>query len=147
MIIDKLENISLYKEIPQSVVNFLTNLSADIKNGRYELANYDYVNIESYATKSIKEARFESHRDYIDIQLLLAGRERIYTESIKSLDIAVPYDFQRDIIFYKNSVENSDYVTLDTTNFVMLFPHEAHAPQVLVNKSYEVKKLVAKIKL
>ena len=59
-----------------------------------------------------------------------------------------PYSEERDITFYKDDVESADYVTLDGTNFVLVYPHEAHAPQVSLPKGVSVvKKAVAKIRV
>lgn len=147
MIVDRIENISNYKFIPEDVILFLKNLTPDISLGRYELKNGNYVNVETYNTKSVSDSKFEAHNDYIDIQLLVSGIERIYYKYIDGLSVAVPYDKTRDIVFYSNSVDGADYVTLNGENFMLIFPHEAHAPQVCVNNILEVKKVVAKVKI
>lgn len=148
MIIDKIEKILLYSQIPNYVCGFLKTLSKDTPCGRYDLSETDYVNVETYSTKLISEAKFETHDNYIDIQLLLAGKERIYLESRNGLLEANPYNTEKDITFYTNGLENSDYVTLNGSNFVMIYPHEAHAPQVSWNEeSNIVKKAVFKIKM
>ena len=99
-------------------------------------------------TKPHEVAKFEAHRDYIDIQLLLSGNERIYYNDVEGLVEAAPYDKSRDIVFFKDSVKKSDYLTLNGTNFALIYPHEAHAPQVSVNDYAEqVKKVVVKVKI
>ncbi len=148
MIIDKLENISLYSQIPDYVCEFLKTLSEDTPCGRYGLSETDYVNIETYTTKTISEGKFETHNNYIDIQLLLNGKERIFMDSRAGLTENNPYNSEKDIIFYSDDIGNSDYVTLDGTNFVMIYPHEAHAPQIAFNNlPQKVKKAVFKIKV
>ena len=148
MIIDKITNIDNYKEIPYNAKNFIKNLYNDIKVGKYSIKDDDYANIEVYITKKLDNAKFESHQKYIDIQLLLSGKEKIYIHSSSELNVSVPYNKENDIIFYNDSVVNSDFVTLDTTNFVLLYPHEAHAPQIALEEvPSEVKKVVVKIKI
>lgn len=151
MIFDKLENISLYKNIPVCVQGFLSDLVAqsDVKLGRYELTDDIYVNVESYDTKNISSGKFESHKKYIDIQLLLAGKEQIFITDVNSdLSVLVPYSEEKDIVFYSNNINSANSVVLDGTNFVMLFPHEAHAPQISVDETINnVIKVVAKIKI
>jgi len=44
-------------------------------------------------------------------------------------------------------VSGSDFVTLDGTNFMMIYPHEAHAPQVVSESISTVKKVVVKVKV
>lgn len=149
MIVDKIENLKLYKEIPSEVVQFISNLDIrNIKLGKHILSDSIYVNIEEYNTKDIEVASFESHDKYIDIQLLLFGAENIYYTSKENLNIKTPYDTNRDIAFYSDSVKEYPFIKLDGTNFMMIFPHEAHAPQVSINSSTQkVLKVVAKIKV
>ena len=146
MIIDKIENISKYEQIPNYVVNFVNSLNLNTKIGKYELNNNEFVNIEEYETKNISKAKFEAHKKYIDIQVLLSGCERIYVKSIRDLRYPLLYDNNKDIMFFEDDIKNSDYVTLDGTNFVLIYPHEAHAPQVSPdNDACSVKKVVVKL--
>ena len=82
MIIDKLENISLYSQIPDYVCEFLKTLSEDTPCGRYGLSETDYVNIETYTTKTISEGKFETHNNY---NFLLYKRGLIKTSPLGSL--------------------------------------------------------------
>lgn len=149
MIVDKIEKLKLYKEIPSEVVQFLSELDINnIKLGKRVLSDSIYVNIEEYNTKNIEVANFESHDKYIDIQLLLEGSENIYYASRDNLSVKVPYDETKDIAFYSDSIQCYPYIKLDGTNFMMIYPHEAHAPQVSSgNLSQKVLKVVVKIKL
>ena len=148
MIIDKLENLSMYRIVPDHVVDFVKNLKSDIKTGRYELIDKDYATIETYTTKNITDGKFEAHNSYIDIQILLEGKERIYYTSTSSVSVDIPYNSEKDIKFYSDKITKFDFVTLDGTNFAMIFPHEAHAPQVSIDRiQTEVKKVVVKVKI
>lgn len=148
MIIDKLENISLYKNIPECVVDFVKSLHKNISTGKHILSETIYANIEEYHTKLLKDAKFEAHNKYIDIQILLDGREQIFVTDRKKLTESIPYNQDKDIIFYADSVIDHQPIFLDGTNFVVLYPHEAHAPQVAIaEKPEKVLKVVIKIKL
>lgn len=149
MIIDSLSNISLYRNIPKSVIEFLDNLNIDsLDYGKYVLDGSNYVNIETYSTKSIESAKYESHNRYIDIQILLKGCEKIGVEDRNILSVLENYDAKRDITFYSEKINKDKTFLLNGSNFIMLFPHEAHAPQIAAdfNTSENVIKLVAKIK-
>lgn len=148
MITDKMENIIKYSEIPEDAAKFIKNLHKELKVGQYKLENENYANVESYFTKSMSEAKFESHKKYCDIQLLLSGKERIYITPIDNLTELGKYNETKDIVFYAEALDGSDFVTLDSTNFVLLYPNEAHAPQVSIcDAKNEVKKVVIKIKI
>ena len=147
MIIDKLKNIESYPQIPPHAVEFVKRLTQDIECKRYEISATDYVNVETYTTKSHDNCFFESHKNYADIQILLSGIERLDYTEIDNLAIKTSYDESRDIAFYENTVKETCNVTLDGSNFVFIFPNEAHRPQMNFDSSIEVKKAVVKVKM
>ena len=51
MIIDSLENITFYNNIPQNVIEFIENLTPKIEVGRYEIDKNSYANVEVYYYK------------------------------------------------------------------------------------------------
>jgi len=147
MIVDKVGNIIDYKCVQDNVLDFIAKLNPDIEPGRYVIDDNNYANVEEYLTKDIDDAKFESHREYIDIQILLNGKERIYYDYVKDLSSFGAYNDKRDIMFFEDPVKSSDYVTLGRGNFALIFPHEAHAPQIAINASSRVKKVVIKMKI
>lgn len=146
MIYDSIDNIIFYN-LPNSVLNFVSGLSPDTEFGRYEICEGIYANIESYNTKLLNDAIFEAHENYIDIQILLDGIENIYYCHKENLDVKIPYNKEKDIVFYTENINNHEFVKLNGSNFVILYPHEAHAPQVSINNTpMQVKKVVIKIR-
>ena len=73
MISDKLENITKYNIISEKVSDFLISLTPDSAVGHYEIDQNVYANIDVYETKDISLCKFEAHKKYIDIQMLLFG--------------------------------------------------------------------------
>ena len=146
MIVDKLENIDKYSQIPPHARAFIKNLPQDC--GKYILADEDFANIEEYETKPHDQCFFETQKKYADIQLLLSGKERIDYTDLFGLDVKNFYNEERDIAFWFNSKKESVTTYLDGTNFVLLMPNEAHRPQMNYSlKSELVKKVVVKIKI
>lgn len=146
MIIDSLENINNYNVVSNSVLKFLNELSTDIKTGRYKIDEQAYANIEEYNTKNIQQCKFEAHKKYIDIQILLSGTEELDFLPVDGLAISDEYDEHRDIMFFTNPDKISDRVILEPGKFAMIYPHEAHKPQMSLNGiSEQVKKVVVKI--
>ncbi len=146
MIIDNLENLSLYPQIPTYVADFILSLSSDIESKRIELSDNCYVNVERYLTKPLSDGKFEYHKKYIDIQLLLSGKERIFYSPKVDLSEPLEFDSSKDIGFYKDKISDKNYLTLDGSNFALIYPHEAHAPQISYDDSSgEVVKVVVKL--
>ncbi|MBP3820643.1 YhcH/YjgK/YiaL family protein [bacterium] len=143
MITDKIKNIERYN-IPKEALLFIKNLTSDIAFGKYEITKDIYANVESYNTKL--NGKFERHRKYVDVQILLLGKEKIYYTDVENLDEYPFYDEVKDISFYDKEIVKSHYVILDGTNFSIIYPNEAHAPQIFYEKQEPVKKVVVKIK-
>lgn len=147
MIIDKLENIDKYNEISNDIKRFIKNLSRDIPCGKTIINSTDYANVEIYETKEHDKCFFEAHEKFIDIQIILSGNERLDYIDNKGLVVRTPYNPDKDIVFYENPNCETCRINLDGTNFVMLFPWEAHRPQMnCTDKTQTVKKIVVKIK-
>jgi len=93
MIIDKLENVLKYESIiPNDAIEFLRNLSPDLKTGRYELNYSNYVNVDEYIPKSYEDCFFEAHKKYIDIQMVLSGEENLEYTMADELKLKESYD-------------------------------------------------------
>ena len=115
------------------------------ENGRHEVSGDDaYIMVSEYETNSVnEERRFETHRDYIDIQLLLEGREVIGFAKREDLDVTDEY--RPDYELY-GMIEDFDRVILEKGKFVVIYPNEPHAPGLALNEPEKVKKVVIKVK-
>ncbi len=146
MISDKLENITKYNIVSEKVSDFLKSLTPDSAVGHYLIDENTYANIDVYETKDISLCKFEAHKKYIDIQMLLQGEEKLDYTFVDGLSISEEYDKQRDVMFFA-APKSFDIVSLQPFKFVLLYPYEAHRPQMNIkNTSAKVKKVVVKIK-
>ena len=80
MIKDHINNAHHYDDLHpnfRSVLEILQSLNLDaLQPGHIELdGKYVYININETKSKSETEAKLESHRKYIDIQMPLSGSE------------------------------------------------------------------------
>lgn len=146
MIYDNIENLERYGIVSEKVLRFLHALTPDIATGRYEIDGKCYANIETYNTKPSENAFSEAHKNYIDIQILLAGSEKIEVTDVSGLKIKEEYDSERDIMFFYKNAEPVNTVVLSGGKFALIFPHEAHTPQLMLRDiSQVVKKVVVKV--
>lgn len=144
MIYDSIKNIENYVEIPNDVSEFIKNISAEIPCGKHIINDVDYANVEEYMPKDFSDCRFESHKKYIDIQMVLSGMENLdFTNVNKLVEDSV---YENDVVYYTEPSFAVNRLILQEGNFVLLFPGEAHKPQIrLSNSSQMVKKVVVKI--
>lgn len=145
MIFDKLEKLRQYDVVSDKVLNFLFNLDENKPAGHYEIDDEAYANIDVYETKEYDICFPEAHKRYIDIQMLLSGEERLDFANISELSIKDDYDEERDIMFFHNP-EKMNTFYLKKGYFALLYPTDAHKPQMKSSEnSQTVKKVVVKI--
>jgi len=94
--------------------------------------------------KTMEEAKWESHRKYIDLQYVIKGEEKIEVTQISSATVITPYNEARDAANY--TAIGIYYIAMPGT-FYLFFPQDAHRPNIKVDDYDVVKKLVIKIKV
>jgi biofilm protein TabA len=116
---------------------------AGLPVGRHEIDGPRVVAIvDEYATRPAAECRLEAHRRNHDIQIVLAGRERIGIAPVQGLRVIEPYDESRDVAFFEG---RSETITLAAGQAAIFSPADAHAPQMAVDGPQVVRKVVVKV--
>ncbi|MDD3000755.1 MAG: YhcH/YjgK/YiaL family protein [Candidatus Riflebacteria bacterium] len=129
----------VYKLIAQTDVKALPN-------GRHDLNDGAYVNVESYVTQKRTERRFEAHVKFVDVQMILSGTEIIIVRPVEELknSVSTPYCAEKDIEFYTAPTGGKEHL-LKENDALVLFPNEAHMPCVAVEAPQLVRKAVFKL--
>lgn len=149
MIFDLLPYLSHY--LPPSIWNALEplmeRLHPEMPKSEYVLQQQDITaRVSLYQTKPIQEGQFESHKQHVDIQILLSGSEWIDVAPHKTL---IPYgecDTKNDVQFYKAADHNAVRLTMVPGNFALFFPQDAHRPGLNPQGEVQnVEKVVVKI--
>jgi biofilm protein TabA len=129
--------------------NFLKNTNLDtLAPGKYNLDGTNvYAIVSDGPTKAIGDTKWENHKNYIDIQYVIRGKEKMGIAPLEKAVITEAYDATKDIAF--NSVSESDchYYVAEPGIFLMFFPVDAHRPSIKVEGSDTVKKVVIKIRV
>lgn len=150
MIFDRIDNAPLYGFLPfwEETLAFLKTLDARAEDRTYEIRGRDlYANVFGYDTVPRERAALEAHRDYIDVQALLFGAERIGWYPRVGLTVSAPYAPERDAEFYAAGVEPSAWLSMSPGTFAVFLPDDAHLTQVMTGESAaRVKKVVVKIR-
>lgn len=103
------------------------------------------MNVEEYDTFDRTERKYENHRKYIDVQIVLAGKEIIEIAPVTALEMTSAYEDERDASFYSNSTNGQPH-TLNTGDYLLIWPNQGHMPCLRAgNDSEHVKKAVVKI--
>ncbi len=148
MIYDKLENIGVYVGSDSDIARAVDFAKAfSDADGRYHIdGDKIFANVESYQTGPENEKLFESHRKYIDVQIMLSGSEMhgITPLDTKNLVIEKEYDAEKDLAFYGTICDYSRII-LAEGEFVIYFPQDCHKPGCSIGSDGTVRKIVLKI--
>ncbi len=99
------------------------------------------------------QARFETHRRYVDLQYVWSGMEDIYLLPPAELNPLGPYNRKDDIRFYgpppggdiRVLLRSASRLRMEAGRLAVLFPADAHAPSVSCGGRGPVAKTVVKV--
>lgn len=150
MIYDKIDNLEIYAGISDDIrlgLDYLLNIKADIKVGVYELSPRVKAIVSEYTTRSENEYGYEAHRQFIDIQYLISGKEKVDCLPLEYLKETRAYTVENDAAFYKEADMKPQELILGNDYFAIFFPQDGHMPQLSVDKPTMVKKIVVKVEI
>jgi YhcH/YjgK/YiaL family protein len=151
MIYDRIENSGLYLSHPawKKAFDFVKKLAAGAECKKHEIDGENvFAIVSEYETRLEKDALFETHRKYTDVQILLAGSEKIGFAPLSEISPEGDFDEAKDAALHpKQSPKTGGSVTLVPGVFAVFFPGDAHMPGLRAGKeAAKVKKVVLKIK-
>jgi YhcH/YjgK/YiaL family protein len=113
--------------------------------GRTDVLGDDiYVTVSEAETKPPEQVKFEAHRRYIDIQLVVRGQEAMGVAPAASLTTVEPYDPARDIEFFA-APPASETVAVRAGEFVVFTPATGHRPSLYLDGPHVSRKVVVKV--
>ena len=120
-----------------------------IKTGAYPIDERIRAVVNRYLTSDFNPAEFENHRDYIDVQYIVSGRERIAVAPTENCSLVKEYDPAADYEMYAiNKGKAPVDLTLTAGDFAVLFPGETHYPGLTADgMPSDVHKIVFKVRV
>jgi YhcH/YjgK/YiaL family protein len=150
MVIDKLSEITKYTSLhPRfaKAIDFIvtTNLMS-LEPGTILVDGEDIKAIvinDPNVSEEAALAGFECHNTYIDIQIVLEGKEKVGWKSrTSSSQPKNVYDEEKDVLFYADAP--SMFFELHAGMFGIYFPNDVHAP--MIGEGF-IKKIVMKVRV
>ena len=147
MILDILENAHRYLALDTGfakAIDFLSNSELkELPVGKYEIDGdriYAMVSRESGSKK--EDSLLETHENYIDIQLILAGTDTIGWKSKSLCKLPTQeYDQKSDIQFFADKPDA--WLSTHSGAFAIFFPEDAHMPLISPGQIHKVVVKVA----
>ena len=98
-----------------------------------------------YYTKPRNKGFFESHKKYIDVQVIVEGIEGMEVADISHLTVSEPYLEEKDLIKYADT-NMASILRLDHGAAAVFFPTDGHMPTLQLEDGPKlVRKTVVKV--
>lgn len=118
-------------------------IKENVPEGEYFGENGVYAAVSEYDSKIEENPTYENHHDYIDIQIVVSGKETLLAGVASDASIAVEYEPDYELYYAPECFQN---ITLESGKFAIFYPGDAHAPGLAFNGvSSPIKKIVVKV--
>jgi len=112
--------------------------------GRVDLAGGAFALEQVYVPKLRPEGFFESHRKFIDVQVIVAGEELMEVADVSQLTVSQAYLAERDLLKYADHMEAS-VLRMRAGDVAIFFPEDGHMPSLRWHNADLVRKTVVKV--
>jgi YhcH/YjgK/YiaL family protein len=113
------------------------------KSERHELAGGAFVLQQAYMSKLREETFFESHKSYIDVQVIIEGDESIEVADIRKLSLKEDFTPGRDVIAY-HMFGAASALRMQAGDVAVFFPVDGHI-SLAVKEPMFLRKIVVKV--
>lgn len=110
----------------------------------YPLSGSNKVLVQALTTKPFETSLLEAHRQFLDIQYILKGKEVVGWAPVDSLDATEEYNAAKDKCMYKGK---SYPMEIAEGYCYVVYPEDAHAPSVHLDEAHDIRKIVIKLKV
>ena len=153
MIVDAFTNWNFYypgNAVWRCAFEYLQSLTPEAEPGEMVPILDDRIKgrVMCYDTVAVENSVLEAHDRYLDIQMSLVNTECIDWFPRATLTVKTPYNPESDVLFFERPVNGAIRIINRPGIFTVLFPRDAHAPQLMHGATPDhVKKVVVKVNL
>ena len=106
-------------------LELLATLPSDAPDGKTTLENGAYYTVYTITQKAREVAKFESHKNYIDLQYILEGCEQMEYADLSTLTSITPYSEEKDCEFFCGE---GTMLSFRPGDFAVYAPMDGHKP-------------------
>jgi YhcH/YjgK/YiaL family protein len=115
------------------------------ETGRVELGDGVFALEQAYIAKPRGEGRWEAHRVYIDVQVIVVGDELMEVTDVSRLKVAEDHTPGKDLLFFDKNTDGS-VLRMRAGELAVFYPVDAHKPSLAVSEPAAlVRKTVVKV--
>lgn len=130
-------------QLKQVIQHVMANFNADSALGKFDVdGENQFVMIFNDSTSPAEERRQELHGKYLDIQIVLAGQEKMVFSNLAAPQGRAEWLEGKDIAFLpleQQGLEEKSFI-MNAGDFVVFYPGELHKPMCTVGENAPVKK-------
>ena len=145
---NEIQNKSLAKDI-RFCIEFAKkneNKILSLVNGSYDVGyNNIKMNLGKYFTKSENDKFWESHKKYLDVQIMINGTEKVAINDIRDMEVK-SFDEEKDLTILEG--DKAFDIIMKTGDVLVFFPNDVHKPELNVSEnddSGNIRKIVTKV--
>ncbi len=128
----------------------LQKMNGETPVGRHDVSERVYINVMEYdASEPWNPMELEAHREYADIQVVLAGKEAVAWAYNDGMPVTREYNAESDVLFQKADPLTVSKLELVPGLFAIFFPQDGHYGKFAPASGAvsAIRKAVAKVKL
>jgi YhcH/YjgK/YiaL family protein len=114
------------------------------KTERVELSGGAFALEQAYLTKPRAQGFFESHRAYIDVQVIVSGEEFMEVADVAKLTVGEDFTPAKDLIKY-TLFAGASVLRVGAGEVAVFFPVDGHMPSLAVSEPALLHKTVIKV--
>lgn len=147
--INKTEFMAQYlknKALWNKAFTFLRKVNLDtIRPGKYPIdGDSVFATVTENPTKDFENTKWEFHKKFIDIQMVIKGSEKMGILPIDKLTVTDVYNDKKDVGF--GISDEGEFCLAEAGTFLIFFPGDAHRPNIKTEGCDKDKKIVIKVK-
>lgn len=137
---------ALSPKLQQIMDTVLQRLASPLPTGKHELQGESaFFLVMDDHTQPLALRRSECHARYLDVQIVLQGKERFGYSLSPFAGLDEDWLAERDVAFSDQLIEER-YVDLAAGDFIVFYPGQPHRPLIAVEGEGEpVRKVVIKV--
>lgn len=112
--------------------------------GTIPLSGGNKILVQQGTTKAAQGRLLEAHRQYLDIQYILEGKETMGWAPVDSLTLSGEFNTEKDAGMYQGQCA---FIQVPKGYCYVVFPEDAHMPGSHLEEPEQYTKLVVKLKV
>jgi biofilm protein TabA len=144
VIFDKIENLAMYTFLNDNLNEAIKHILCKPLKESYT-GNSFQKNTIQFTTSPVNEKKFEAHKKFMDIHIVMEGKEYIECVNTGSLIDVTEYDEEHDIFFGDTNSTSKFSGSLGEGFALICFPQDAHLVGAHIDSVQEIKKVVFKV--